>query len=415
MNDIRVVVTGLGAVTPLGNSITEFWKNAVDGKSGAATITKFDPVTFKTRFACEVNNFEPGRYLERNEIKRSDLFVQYALYAASEAWNDCGVDLNSISPYDIGVIWGTGQGGMKTFQDEITEYALNPAVPRFSPFFVPRLISNMAAGMISMKYGLMGMSYATVSACATSNTAIMDAYNNLRLGKGKVIVTGGSEAPITEGSIGGFGSLKALSTRNDEPTRASRPFDVDRDGFVMGEGAGALVLEEYEHAKNRGAKIYAEIIGAVMTSDAYHMTASHPEGTSAAKAMEMVLKEANLSPESVDYLNAHATSTPLGDPSEIKAISRIFGNSPDKLKISATKSMTGHLLGAAGAIESILSIKSIEENVVPATINSENLDDDIPKHLKIILKDSEQTEVKVAMNNAFGFGGHNSTILFRQV
>ena len=365
MNQSRVVITGLGAITPLGNSVSEFWKNAQAGVSGASRVTHFDPSKFKTQFACEIKDFEPKTYLERNEIKRSDLFTQYALYAASEAMADSGLEVDKMDPFDIGVIWGSGQGGMRTFEKEFRYYVENENIPRFNPFFIPKLIANMASGLISMKFGLMGINYTTLSACATSNSALMDAFNYIRLGKAKVFVTGGSEAPVTEASIGGFSSMKALSTRNDDPATASRPFDVNRDGFVMGEGAGALVLEEYEHAKARGAHIYAEVGGAAMTADAYHLTATHPEGLGATKAMQLAMAEAGVNPEDVGYLNAHATSTPVGDPSEVKGILKAFGDKPDHLKVSATKSMTGHLLGAAGAIEGILSVKALEEGIIP--------------------------------------------------
>ena len=411
----RVVVTGLGALTPIGNDVNEFWANAVQGKSGAARITRFDPTLFKNQFACELKGFTPEKYLDRNEIKRSDPFTQYAMYAAAEALADSGLDIKAMAPFDIGVIWGSGQGGMVTFEEEVKAYALGNGTPRFSPFFVPRLITNMASGMISMKFGLMGINYTAVSACATSNTAIMDAFNYIRLGKAKVFVTGGSESPITEASMGGFGSMKAMSTRNDDPEKASRPFDVERDGFVMGEGAGALILEEYEHAMARGAKIYAEVVGAAMTADAYHMTATHPEGLGAARAMHLAMEEAGISADEVDYLNMHATSTPVGDVSEIKATIKVFGEAPSNLAISATKSMTGHLLGGAGAIESILCIKAITEGMIPPTINTENMDPEIPRTLNIVTGKALAKTVNIAMNNTFGFGGHNSIVIFKKI
>lgn len=414
MNKIRVVVTGLGAVTPIGNTVEDFWSNALLGKSGASKITRFNPQHFKTSFACEVKDFNPALYLDRNEIKRSDLFTQYAIYSASQAVEDSGIDFSSLSPFDIGVIWGSGQGGMGTFEEEVKAYAVDMENPRFSPFFIPRLITNMASGMISIKFGLMGINYTTVSACATSNTAIMDAFNYIKLGKAKVFITGGSEAPVTEASFGGFNALKAMSTRNDAPEKASRPFDVERDGFVMGEGAGALILEEYEHARKRGAKIYAEISGASMTADAYHMTATHPEGLGAYQAMFLALKEAGVQPENVDYLNTHATSTPVGDISEMKAVSKLFG-SPQNLSISSTKSMTGHLLGGAGAIEAILAIKAINENAVPPTINTEQIDPEIPSELNIVTGQAIEKKVRIAMSNTFGFGGHNAIVLFQGV
>lgn len=411
----RVVVTGLGALTPIGNSVDEFWQNAVKGISGASKITKFDASRFKTTFASEIKDFSPEKYLDRNEIKRSDLFTQYALYAASEALDDSGLNIESMSPFDVGVIWGTGQGGMKTFEDEVESYIENDKNPRFSPFLIPKLLPNMASGLISMKFGLMGINYTAVSACASSSSAIMDAFNYIRLNKAKVIVTGGSEAPITDASIGGFSSMKAMSTRNNDPQQASRPFDTERDGFVMGEGAGALVLEEYEHAKKRGAMIYAEIVGAAMTADAYHISATHPEGIGASKAMELALEEAGISPNAVNYLNTHATSTPVGDLSEIKAVATTFQNQVENLKISATKSMTGHLLGAAGAVEAILSIKAIQNNVIPPTINTTNIDPEIPVTMPIVTQEAIDFKVEVAMSNTFGFGGHNATTVFKMI
>jgi len=409
----RVVITGMGAVTPLGNDVETFWNNILKGESGADTITHFNPEKFKVQFAAEVKNFSPEKYLDRNEIKRSDLFTQYAIYAAAQAMEDSGLNFKDFDPFDIGVIWGTGQGGMETFENEVTDYVSGDGTPRFSPFFVPKLIANMASGMISMKYGLRGINYTTVSACATSNTAFMDAFNYIRWGKAKVIVSGGSEAPITPASLGGFSSMKAMSTRNDNPKNASRPYDVERDGFIMGEGAGALILEEYEHAKARGARIYAEMIGAAMTADAYHMTAPHPEGIGAAKSMELALEDANISPDQVNYLNPHATSTPLGDLAELNAITKVFKGSPN-LDISATKSMTGHLLGAAGAVEAIICIKAIQENIIPATINVSKLDENIPQGINIITENKEKP-INIAMSNAFGFGGHNSTVIFKKI
>ncbi len=409
----RVVITGMGALTPIGNTINEFWENAVNGTSGAVPITRFDTTKFKTKFACQLKNYNVKDYLDRTDIKRTDLFSQYALIATQEALNDSGLDLQSISPYDIGVIWGSGQGGMDYYEKEVKIYA-KTGEPRFSPMLGPKMLINMGAGMISLKFGLKGMSYTTASACATSNTAIMDAYNYIRLGKAKVFVTGGSEAGIIEMGIGGFNAMRALSVNNDHPEKASRPFDVQRDGFVMGEGAGTLILEDYEHAKQRGAKIYAEIVGAAMTSDAYHVAASHPEGEGAAKAMELALAEAGVAPDEVDYLNAHATSTPIGDISEINAIRKLFGESPENLRISSSKSMTGHLLGAAGAVESILCIKAIETGLITPTINTTEIDPVIPKSINIVTGKSIQAEVKVAITNSFGFGGHNATLVFKK-
>ena len=374
-------------MTPIGNSVNEFWESAIKGKTGASKITKFDPSLFKTTFASEIKNFTPENYLDRNEIKRSDPFTQYALCSVTEAFTDSGIDIESISPFDIGVIWGSGQGGMQTFEEEVKNFTKGGMNPRFNPFFIPKMLVNMASGMIAMKFGLMGINYTAVSACASSNSAIMDAFNYIRLNKAKVMVTGGSEAPITEASIGGFGSMKALSTRNDVPQQASRPFDVDRDGFVMGEGAGALILEEYEHAKKRGA----------------------------IKAMQLAMEEAHLNPEQINYLNAHATSTPVGDISEMKAVVKTFNNDFKNLKISATKSMTGHLMGAAGAVEAILAIKAIQNNIIPPTINTVNIDPEIPKSLPIVLGDAMDSKINVAMSNTFGFGGHNGTVIFKKI
>jgi len=411
----KVVVTGIGAITPLGNDVGTFWEGLIAGRSGAGPITHFNPVHFKTRFACEVKGFDPSPLLDRSELKRTDLFTQYALVAADQAIKDSGLDIPSMDPFDIGVIMGSGQGGMETFEQQVEEYAKGDGTPRFSPFFVPKLISNMAPGLISMKYRLMGINYATVSACSTSNTALMDALNYIRLGKAKVIVAGGSEAPVTEASIGGFNSMKALSTRNDDPQSASRPFDAGRDGFVMGEGAGALILEEFEHAKARGAHIYGELAGAAMTADAYHMTAPHPEGAGALRAMQLALRDAGLNKEEVDYLNVHATSTPVGDVSEIHAVTQLFGPTPHHLVISATKSMTGHLLGAAGAIEAIACLYAIRTGVIPPTINTRELDPSIPRGLNILLGEAREQKIGVAMSNTFGFGGHNGIVVFKKV
>ncbi|WP_241279911.1 beta-ketoacyl-ACP synthase II [Chryseobacterium cucumeris] len=409
----RVVITGLGAVTPLGNNVEEFWQNSIKGVSGAGLITHFDTEKFKVHFACEVKDFDPKVYLNHNEIKRSDLFTQYAMYASSEAIQDSGLELEKMDPFDTGVIWGTGQGGMWTFEKEVMDFAAGDGTPRFNPFFVPKFIANMASGMISMKYGLQGINYTTVSACATGNTALMDAFNYIRLGKAKVIVSGGSEAAITPASIGGFSIMKAMSTRNDDFASASRPYDADRDGFVMGEGAGALVLEEYEHAVARGAKIYAELAGAAMTADAYHMTAPHPEGAGAIKAMQLAVKEAGANMEDIDYTNPHATSTPLGDMVELTAINKAFKGSKN-LDISATKSMTGHLLGAAGAVEAILSIKAIQNGIIPPTINLHSIDENIPQDINIVFGEAKEKNINFALSNAFGFGGHNATVVFKK-
>lgn len=414
-NPKRVVVTGLGALSPLGNNVEDAWQNVKNGKSGAGRITNFDPSAFRTHFACELKDYDPADYLEHNMIRRSDPYAQYALVSTQQAVEDSGLDFENMDPFDSGVIWGSGQGGMYTFEEEVKNYAENDYKPRFNPFFVPKLIINMAPGLISMKYGLMGINYATVSACATSNTAIMDALNYIRWGKAKVIITGGSEAGITESSFGGFSAMRAMSTRNDDPEHASRPFDKDRDGFVMGEGAATLVLEEYEHAKARGAKIYGEVTGAAMTADAYHMTATHPEGKGASVAMKKALDDSGLNTEDVDYLNTHATSTPVGDTSETNAIGTVFGTNPENLSISATKSMTGHLLGAAGAIEALISLKAINEGIVPPTINTEEIDEDIPSSFDIVLKEAKEKNIDVAMSNTFGFGGHNGIVVFKKV
>ncbi|WP_339876790.1 beta-ketoacyl-ACP synthase II [uncultured Algoriphagus sp.] len=415
MNSKRVVITGLGALSALGNDVKTNWANAKEGKSGAGPITYFNAEKFKTRFACEIKNFDPTLKLDRNEIKRSDLYTQYALYAAAEAMEDSDLDVSKLnSPFDAGVIWGTSQGGMNTLEYEMKEFVGNDLSPRFNPFFIPKYLVNMASGVISMKFGLMGINYTAVTACASSNSAIMDAFNYIKWGKAKVIITGGSDAPITEASMGGFNALKALSTRNENPTVAARPFDGGRDGFVMGEGAAALVLEEYEHAKNRGAKIYGEVVGAAMTADAYHLTATHPDGAGAYHCMKFALEEAGLTIQDVDYLNAHATSTPTGDLSEIKAISKLLDGNYENLHISATKSMTGHLLGAAGAIEAVFSVKAITDGVVPPTINTEKLDAAIPDGIQIVTKTALKKKVKVALSNTFGFGGHNATVVFKE-
>lgn len=409
----RVVVTGLGTINPLGNNVADTWAAMKEGRSAIELINKFDISNFRAQCAGQIKNFEPEKYLERNEIKRTDLFIQYALYSAAEAINDSGLDLKAMDPYDIGVIVGAGQGGIETFEQEVTDYVKGGSIPRFSPFFIPKLLVNLAAGMISIKFGLKGINYCPSSACATSNTAFMDAYNYIKLGKAKVFVAGGAEAPITPASMGAFAAMRAMSTRNDTPQTASRPFDKDRDGFVMGEGSGILILEEYEHAIARGAKIYAEVIGAAMTGDAYHLTSPDPDGKSAAKCMELALKEANVLPAEVDYLNLHATSTPLGDIAELKAVHQVFGRE-HKLQLSATKSMTGHLLGAAAGLEAIATIMAIKDNTIPPTINIENLDPQIPEGLKIVRDKAKQQQVNIAMSNAFGFGGHNSTIVFKK-
>ncbi len=411
----RVVVTGLGAVTPLGNSVPEFWSNLISGKSGAAPITKFDTAKFKTKFACEVKNFNPLNYFEKQDVRKIDPFTQFALVSSEEALKDSKLDLGKIDKTRVGVIWGSGNGGFYTFQQEVMEYAKGDGTPRFNPYFIPKVIVDIAAGWISIKYGFMGPNFCTVSACATSTTAIIDAMNYIRWNKADIIVTGGSEAAVNEAGIGGFGALKALSTRNDDPATASRPFDVGRDGFVMGEGGAALILEEYEHAKARGAKIYAEVAGGGMSADAYHLTSTHPEGAGAMLGMKWALEDGGLNPTDVDYLNPHATSTPVGDESEMKAVSRFFGPHKDKLLISATKSATGHLLGGAGAIESIICIKVIDTGIIPATINTKDIDPTLPTGLNIVTGAAVKKNVRVALSNTFGFGGHNASAAFVKV
>ncbi len=415
MQQRRVVVTGLGALTPIGNSVNEFWSNLIEGKSGAALIKKFDTSKFKVRFACELKNYDPINYFERQEIRKIDPFTQYALISSEEALKDSGLDLDKIDKTRVGVIWGSGNGGFFTFQQEIMEFAKGDGTPRINPYFIPKVIVDIASGWISIKHGFMGPNFSTVSACATSTTAIIDAMNYIRWNKADIFVTGGSEAAINEAGIGGFSAMKALSTRNDNPETASRPFDVDRDGFVMGEGAGALILEEYEHAKSRGAKIYAEVVGGGMSADAYHLTATHPEGAGAMLGMKWALEDANLIPTDVDYLNPHATSTPVGDESEMKAVSKFFGDHIKKLHISATKSATGHLLGGAGAIESIICIKAIQEGIIPPTINTTNIDPSLPHGLNIVIGKKIAKSIKVAMSNTFGFGGHNATAVFKKL
>lgn len=410
----RVVVTGLGAITPIGNSVEELWNNLVAGKSGAAPITRFDTTHFKTKFACEVKGFDPQTYLDRSESRKMDLFTQYAFGAVEQCLQDSKLDLSTADLRKTGVLWATGVGGIQTIEDEYSSYLNSGFIPRFSPFFIIKMIPNIAAGQISIKYGLKGVSYSTVSACTSSNNAITEAFNLVRIGKADVIFAGGSEAPITQMSIGGFNALKALSERNDSPETASRPFDKSRDGFVMGEGAGVLMLEELEHALKRGARIYCEIGSYGCASDAYHITAPHPEGEGAVTAMRDAIEEAGLKPEDVDYVNAHATSTPIGDPSECIAISKVFEGCLDKLHISGTKSMTGHLLGAAGAVEGIATVLSIYNNKIPPTINIEEIDPVLNPQLQFTPNKCVEKEVNVAINNTFGFGGHIVVSLFRK-
>jgi 3-oxoacyl-[acyl-carrier-protein] synthase II len=409
----RVVITGMGALTPVGNSVNEYWESLVTGKSGAEPITKFDATLFKTQFACEVKNFDPLDIMNRKDARKLDLFSIYAMATSDEAIKDSGIDLEKVNLNRAGVVWGSGIGGMKTFQEESFNFKDGDGSPRFNPFFVPKMIVDIAAGHISMKYGLRGPNYATVSACASSNNAIIDSLMLIQLGKSDFIVTGGSEAGVNITGIGGFNALKALSTRNDDPTSASRPFDANRDGFVLGEGSGCLILEELEHAKSRGAKIYAEIVGGGLTADAHHITAPHPEGLGAINAMRLALEDAGMSPDEIDYVNVHGTSTPLGDIAETKAIKEVFGSHAYNLNISSTKSMTGHLLGAAGAIEAIACVKAIEKNIIPPTINFETKDENIDYNLNLTLNKAEKRIVNAALSNTFGFGGHNTSIIIK--
>ncbi|WP_372769342.1 beta-ketoacyl-ACP synthase II [Lutibacter sp.] len=411
----RVVVTGLGALTPIGNNIEQYWNSLVNGVSGAAPITYFDTTKFKTRFACELKNFDITQFFERKEARKMDRFTQYAMVAADEAIVDSKLDLEKVDKDRVGVIWGAGIGGLETFQNEVLNFAEGDGTPRFNPFFIPKMIADMAPGQISIRYGFRGPNFATVSACASSSNAIIDALNYIRLGHADVMVSGGSEATITISGIGGFNALQALSTRNDDPLTASRPFDKDRDGFVSGEGAGALILEEYEHAKARGAKIYAEIAGGGLSADAYHITAPHPEGLGAINVMRNCLKDAGLKPEDVDAINMHGTSTPLGDIAESKAILEVFGDHAYHINLNSTKSMTGHLLGAAGAVEAIASILAIKYGIVPPTINHFTDDDQIDPKLNFTFNKAQKRDVSVAMSNTFGFGGHNACVLFKKL
>jgi 3-oxoacyl-[acyl-carrier-protein] synthase II len=411
----RAVITGLGALTPLGNTVPEFWQGLAGGVSGAGPITKFNAEKFKTKFACEVRGFDVGQYMDRKEARKMDLFTQYGIAVAQQAFDDANFDLGSVNLDRVGVIWGSGIGGLTTFQNEVMDFAKGDGTPRFNPFFIPKMIADICAGLISMRWGLRGPNYATVSACASSTHALIDAFNTIRLGKADIIISGGSEAAVTEAGIGGFNAMKALSERNDSPQTASRPFDKDRDGFVLGEGAGALVVEEYEHARKRGAKIYAELIGGGMSADAYHMTAPHPEGLGVIRVMKNALEDAGMSPEEVDYVNVHGTSTPLGDVGEARAIQQVFGEHAYKLNISSTKSMTGHLLGAAGAIEAIASILAIQHSMVPPTINHFESDEALDPKLNFTFNEAQKRDVKVALSNTFGFGGHNASIIFRKV
>ncbi|WP_422354420.1 beta-ketoacyl-ACP synthase II [Roseivirga pacifica] len=411
----RVVVTGLGALTPLGNNLETYWSNLLKGVSGAGPITRFDPEKFKTKFACEVKDYDPLNYFDRKEVRKMDLFTQYAMISSEEAIKDSGLDLEKLNREKAGVIWGSGIGGLRTFQEEVSSFSQGDGTPRFNPFFIPKMIADISAGMISIKYGFHGPNFVTVSACASATNAMIDAMTYIKLGKANVMITGGSEASVVEAGMGGFNAMKALSERNDSPETASRPFDKDRDGFVLGEGSGALILEEYEHAKARGAKIYAEVVGGGMSADAHHITAPHPEGLGAHNVMVNALEDAQMKPEEIDYINVHGTSTPLGDVSEVIAIERVFGEHAYNLNISSTKSMTGHLLGAAGAIEAIASVMAIKEQVVPPTINHFTDDERFDPRLNFTFNKAQKREVKAALSNTFGFGGHNTSVVFRKV
>jgi len=415
MNLRRVVVTGLGALTPIGNSKDEYWDGLVNGRSGAAPITYFDTEKFKTKFACELKNFNVTDFINRKDARKMDKFAQYAMVASDEAIADAQLNLEEVDKLRVGVIWGAGIGGLETFQNEVMNFAEGDGTPIFNPFFIPKMIADIAPGNISIKHGFMGPNYTTVSACASSANAMIDALNYIRLGHCDVVVTGGSEAAVTIAGMGGFNAMHALSTRNESPETASRPFDATRDGFVLGEGAGAIILEDYEHAKARGAKIYAEVVGGGLSSDAHHMTAPHPDGIGVIAVMKNCLRNAGMQPEEVDAINTHGTSTPLGDVAELKAIKEVFGDHAKNININSTKSMTGHLLGAAGAIEAISSILSIEHGVIPPTINHTTVDENIDPELNLTLNKAQERDVKVVMSNTFGFGGHNACVLFKKI
>jgi len=411
----RVVITGLGALTPIGNTIDEYWNGLVNGVSGAAPITHFDATKFKTRFACELKDFDVNQFINRKEARKMDKFTQYAIVASDEAITDSGLDIESIDKDRVGVIWGAGIGGIETFEQQVMDYTNGDGTPKFNPFFIPKMIADIAPGMISIKHGFRGPNFTTVSACASSANALIDALNYIRLGYADVIVSGGSEAAVTHAGVGGFNALHALSTRNDDPKTASRPFDKDREGFVLGEGAGALILEEYEYAKARGAKIYAELVGAGLSADAHHITAPHPEGLGARNVMLSCLRDAGLAPTDIDAINVHGTSTPLGDVAETKAIKDVFGAHAYKININSTKSMTGHLLGAAGAIEAIASVLALKNGIIPPTINHTTDDDLIDNKLNLTLNKAQKRDVKFAMSNTFGFGGHNACLLIKKI
>jgi 3-oxoacyl-[acyl-carrier-protein] synthase II len=411
----RVVVTGLGTINPLGKNVEEYWEGLRNGVSGADPITRFDASKYKTRFACEIKNFDPNEYLNRKEVQKHDMYAQYAYIAAAQAIENSGLDLSKIDKDEVGVIWGAGIGGLDTFYQSVTDFNSNPDNPRFSPFFIPKMIANMASGNIAMQYGFRGPTITTVTACASATHAMIDALTYIRLGKANIFIAGGSEAAITQAGVGGFNAMHALSTRNDDPKTASRPFDKDRDGFVMGEGAGALVLEEYEHAIARGATIWAELVGGGMSTDAYHMTAPDPEGGGASLVMKRALNDAGLQPEDIDYINVHGTSTGLGDIAEPKAIKKVFGDHIYKVSVSATKSMTGHLLGAAGAVEAIACILAMKHSIVPPTINQFELDPEIDPNIDFTFNKAKERDIKYALSNTFGFGGHNGTVIFKKI
>ena len=410
----RVVITGLGALTPIGEDVPSFWQNLKEGKSGAAQITKFDSEQFKAKFACELKNYDPSKFFDRKEVRKYDLFSQYALVSVDEAVKDASINFEEIDKRRAGVIWGSGNGGIQTFQDQMMEFCSGDGTPRFTPYFIPRILVDIASGILSIKYGLQGVNFCPVSACATSNTALIEAFNYIKWDKADLIISGGSEAAINESAIGGFSSARALSTNNDDPQGASKPFDVDRDGFVMGEGAGALIIEEYEHAKKRGAKIYAEIVGGGMAADAYHLTGTHPEGEGAVLGMEEAMREAGIGSKDIDYINMHATSTPLGDKSELIAARRVFGENSD-VSISATKSMTGHLLGAAGAIEATACVKSVQHDFVPPTINTKNIEPEFSEMFDFPLGKGKNKNIQYAMSNTFGFGGHIASLIIKKI
>ncbi len=410
----RVVVTGMGAITPLGNTVPEYWNGLVNGVSGADMITQFDAAKFRTRFACEVKGFEPTQYLDKKEARKIDRFTQFALVVSDQAMKDAGLNKENINPDRVGVVFASGIGGLTTFQHEVTDFARGDGTPRFNPFFIPKMILDIAAGQISMRHNLRGPNFAVVSACASSTNAIMDAFNLIRLNKADIILTGGSEAVISEAGVGGFNAMKAMSERNDDPKTASRPYDKDRDGFVMGEAAGILVLEELEHALARGAKIYCEVAGCGATADAHHITAPHPEGLGAMNVMFVALDDANMKPDEIDYINTHGTSTPIGDGAEVKAITRVFGEHAYKMNISATKSMTGHCLGAAGVIEAIASVQAVVHDIIPPTINHFTDDPELDQKLNFTFSNAQKRTVRAALSNTFGFGGHNACVIMKK-